>query len=124
MVLNRRTRWVVAKGQNIAGLQYLYGANPNFQRGNTIYKYSNTIPFCEAIWDASGIDTINLSNFKKDLAINLNGGQLSTLSFDVADQSWSDKQHGNLGIAFNTVIENGIGGSGNVSIIGNAAKTR
>ena len=106
---------------DIAGLQYLYGANTNFQRGNTIYKYSNTIPFYETIWDASGIDTINLSNFKKDLAINLNGGQLSTLSFDVADQSWSDKQHGNLGIAFNTVIENGIGGSGNDSIIGNAA---
>lgn len=106
---------------DIAGLQYLYGANTKFQRGNTIYKYSNTIPFYETIWDASGIDTINLSNFKKDLAINLNGGQLSTLSFDVANQNWSDKQHGNLGIAFNTVIENGIGGSGNDSIIGNAA---
>ena len=106
---------------DIAGLQYLYWANTKFQQGNTIYKYSNTIPFYETIWDASGIDTINLSNFKKDLVVNLNGGQLSTLSFDVADQNWSDKQHGNLGIAFNTVIENGIGGSGNDSIIGNSA---
>ncbi len=106
---------------DIAGLQYLYGANTKFQRGNTVYKYSNTIPFYETIWDASGVDTIDLSNFKKDLEINLNGGQLSTLSFDVADKRWSDKQHGNLGIAFNTVIENGIGGSGNDSIIGNAA---
>tara|TARA_B100001175_G_C19323638_1_gene548998 strand:- start:96 stop:548 length:453 start_codon:yes stop_codon:yes gene_type:complete len=53
--------------------------------------------------------------------IDLNSGQLSTLSFDVADERWSNKQHGNLGIAFEAVIENGTGGSGNDSIIGNSA---
>jgi serralysin len=106
---------------DIAGLQYLYGINKNTNKGNTIYTYSNTIPFYETIWDASGIDTIDLNNFGKDLTINLNGGELSTLSFDVADEHWSNKQHGNLGIAFEAVIENGTGGSGNDSIIGNSA---
>lgn len=106
---------------DIAGLQYLYGINKSTNKGNTIYTYSNTTPFYETIWDASGIDTIDLHNFRKDLTIDLNGGQLSTLSFDVADERWSNKQHGNLGIAFEAVIENGTGGSGNDSIIGNAA---
>ena len=90
-------------------------------KGDTIYQYLNTSPFYETIWDASGIDTIDLNNFRKDLIIDLNGGQLSTLSFDVADERWSNKQHGNLGIAFEAVIENGKGGSGNDSIIGNSA---
>ena len=106
---------------DIASLQHLYGINKKTNKGNTIYQYSNTSPFYETIWDSSGIDTIDLNNFRKDLIIDLNGGQLSTLSFDVADERWSNKQHGNLGIAFEAVIENGTGGSGNDSIIGNAA---
>jgi len=105
----------------IAGLQYLYGINKSTNKGNTIYTYSNTTPFYETIWDASSIDTIDLNNFKKDLTIDINSWQLSKLSFDVADERWSNKQHGNLGIAFEAVIENATGGSGNDSIIGNSA---
>ena len=71
--------------------------------------------------DASGNDTLDLSNFNKDLKVNLTDGELSTLSFDVDDKRWSNKQHGNLGISFGCIIENAIGGSGNDSIIGNSA---
>ena len=46
---------------------------------------------------------------------------MSTLSFDVADQNWSNKKAGNLGIAFGCVIERCIGGHGDDVITGNAA---
>ena len=106
---------------DLASLQHLYGANPKTNKGRTTYKYANTIPFYETIWDASGNDTLDLSNFNKNLKVNLTDGELSTLSFDVEDERWSNKQHGNLGIAFGCIIENAAGGSGNDSIIGNEA---
>ena len=62
-----------------------------------------------------------MSNFNKGLKINLTGGELSTLSFDVDDARWSNKNHGNLGIAFDCIIENAIGGSGPDVITGNEA---
>ena len=48
---------------------------------------------------------LDLSNFNKDLEINLTDGELSTLSFDVSDKRWSDKQHGNLGISFGCIVK-------------------
>ena len=104
---------------DLAALQHLYGVNKKTNKGNTTYKFSNTVPFYKTIWDASGKDTLDLSNFNKDLEINLTDGELSTLSFDVSDKRWSDKQHGNLGISFGCIIENATGGTGNDSIIGN-----
>ena len=106
---------------DIAGLQHLYGANQKTNKGDTIHEYSNTVPFYQTIWDASGNDTISLINFNKGLKINLTGGELSTLSFDVEDKRWSNKMHGNLGIAFDCIIENAIGGSGPDVITGNQA---
>ena len=109
---------------DLAALQHLYGANNKTNKGNTTYKFSNTLPFYKTIWDASGKDTLDLSNFNKDLEINLTDGKLSTLSFDVSDKRWSDKQHGNLGISFGCIIENATGGTGNDSIIGNDANNK
>ena len=109
---------------DLAALQHLYGANKKTNKGNTTYKFSNTAPFYKTIWDASGKDTLDLSNFNKDLKIKLTDGELSTLSFDVSDRRWSDKQHGNLGISFGCIIENAIGGTGNDSIIGNDADNK
>ena len=104
---------------DLAGLQYLYGVNTKASLGDTTYIFENNLPFYETIWDASGVDTFDFEDFTNDLSINLNGGKLSTISFDVDDKRWADKQHGNLGIAFDCLIENAIGGSGNDTIIGN-----
>ena len=109
---------------DLAALQHLYGANNKTNKGNTTYKFSNALPFYKTIWDASGKDTLDLSNFNKDLEVNLTDGELSTLSFDVSDKRWSDKQHGNLGISFGCIIENATGGTGNDSIIGNDADNK
>lgn len=106
---------------DVAGLQHLYGANKKTNRGNTTYRFSSTEPFYKTIWDASGVDTLDLSNFSRPLKINLSEGKLSTLSFDVNDERWSNKIVGNLGIAFDCVIENSVGGTSDDVITGNAA---
>ena len=102
---------------DIAPLQYLYGANTSYNSGDTNYTYSPRTPFIETIWDGSGIDTIDFSNFNKKNIINLEDGKSSTIGFDV---NWSMKD--NLGIAFNAIIENAIGGSGSDTITGNKYK--
>ena len=75
---------------DIAALQYMYGANFNTNAGNTVYTWSPTTgetfidgvgqgassanKIYEAIWDGGGIDTYNLSNYTTNLHIDLAPG--------------------------------------------------
>jgi serralysin len=99
---------------DIAPLQYLYGANMSHNASDTTYSYKPDTPFIEAIWDAGGTDTLDFSNFSKANTISLVDGEYSTIGFDV-DWSMTD----NLGIAFDVIIEDAIGGSGDDTIKGN-----
>jgi serralysin len=99
---------------DIAPLQYLYGANMSHNASDTTYSYKPDTPFIEAIWDAGGTDTLDFSNFNKANTISLVDGEYSTIGFDV-DWSMTD----NLGIAFDAIIEDAIGGSGDDTIKGN-----
>ena len=99
---------------DIAPLQYLYGANMSHNASDTTYSYKPDTPFIEAIWDAGGTDTLDFSNFSKANTISLVDGEYSTIGFDV-DWSLTD----NLGIAFDAIIEDAIGGSGDDTIKGN-----
>ena len=99
---------------DIAPLQYLYGANMSHNASDTTYSYKPDTPFIEAIWDAGGTDTLDFSNFSKANTISLVDGEYSTNGFDV-DWSMTD----NLGIAFDAIIEDAIGGSGDDTIKGN-----
>jgi hypothetical protein len=101
---------------DIAPLQYLYGANMSHNASDTTYNYKPDTPFIEAIWDAGGTDTLDFSNFNKANTISLVDGEYSTIGFDV-DWSMTD----NLGIAFDAIIENAIGGSGDDTIKGNSS---
>ena len=101
---------------DIAPLQYLYGANMSHNASDTTYNYKPDTPFIEAIWDAGGTDTLDFSNFSKANTISLVDGEYSTIGFDV-DWSMTD----NLGIAFDAIIENAIGGSGDDTIKGNSS---
>ena len=98
----------------IAPLQSLYGANMRHNASDTTYNFKPDTPFIEAIWDAGGTDTLDFSNFSKANTISLVEGEYSTIGFDV-DWSMTD----NLGIAFDAIIENAIGGSGDDTIKGN-----
>ena len=107
---------------DIAAIQYLYGANMNHNSGDTTYSFDPDTPFIEAIWDAGGNDTLDFSNFSESNTISLVDGEHSTIGFDAKtneDVDWSMTD--NLGIAFNAIIENAIGGSGDDTITGNSS---
>ena len=70
----------------------------------------NTSPVI-AIWDAGGIDTLDLSGAGNDVRLDLEMGAFS----DVAGMTR------NVAIAHGTLIENAIGGSGDDVIVGNEA---
>ena len=108
---------------DIAAIQYLYGANMTTRTGDTIYGFhSNTErDFYSAtnsdqkliftVWDAGGEDTLDFSCYSQDQRINLNEGSFSDIG----------GLKGNVSIAVGVTIENAIGGSGNDVIAGNNA---
>lgn len=100
---------------DILAIQYLYGANNSFHTGNDVYHFSASEGTFETIWDAGGVDTIDISQFTTNCSINLTPGSYSSLPLT----NWSVKD--NIGIAFGAVIENAIGGSGNDTLTGNSA---
>lgn len=105
---------------DIQAIQYLYGANTNYRTGNDIYAFYPNKPFYRTIWDAGGNDTIDISAFNSGSEINLRAGTYSTITFPSTESFWFDGTN-NLGIAFDVVIENVIGSSGNDTIINNNA---
>ncbi len=78
--------------------------------------------FYQSIWDAGGIDTIDISNFSTDCTVNLIPGSYSSIQY-INTGTGSDLYDGtnNLGIAFGVTIEIVRGGSGNDVITGNSA---
>ncbi len=115
---------------DIAAIQYLYGANTSYRTGNDTYTFDPASPFMRTIWDAGGADTISVSNFTKGCIIDLQPGHYSKITIESASTDGFNFSGGdlpnydgtdNLGIAFGCIIENAIGGSGNDTLIGNDA---
>ena len=107
---------------DIAAIQYLYGANNNYHTGNDTYTFDPSHPFYMAIWDAGGIDTIDVSNFSTNCTIDLTPSHYSSILY--SNQGTTSNLYtgtNNLGIAFGCIIENVMGGHGNDTIIGNSA---
>jgi serralysin len=104
---------------DIAAIQYLYGANMSYKTGNDTYSWSNGQQIFETIWDAGGNDTIDASNQSSAVTINLNSGQWST----IGGTFWNGQAYVNdcLTIAYGAVIENAKGTALNDTLIGNQA---
>ncbi len=104
---------------DIAAIQYLYGANTSTRNGNDVYSWQPGQQILETIWDGGGIDTIDWSNQSTAALINLNAGEWSELG----PAYWNGKVYDSetLAIAYDVTIENAVGGTGNDSIIGNQA---
>jgi len=100
---------------DIAPLQHLYGANTLHNTGDTIHTFDPETPFIQTLWDASGEDTLDFSNFSKNNVIDLNGGTNSTIK---GNSGWSYENI--LGLAYGIEIENALGGSGSDILTGNA----
>lgn len=108
---------------DIMAIQELYGAS-NVRSDNTIYGFGsnaggetgwlydftkNTDPIL-AIYDAGGIDTLDLSGWGTPSYVDLNPGAFSSVN----------GMTNNLSLARNTIIENAITGAGDDTVIGNA----
>ena len=108
---------------DIRAMATLYGLSTTTRTGDTTYGFGNnsgrsiytasvgSTLLGYTIFDSGGIDTLNYSGFESDQVINLNAETFSNVGGGT----------GNVTIAFNTVIENAVGGSGNDSLIGNSA---
>ncbi|MEQ1950582.1 M10 family metallopeptidase [Mesorhizobium sp. CN2-181] len=132
---------------DIAAIQSLYGADKTTAAGNTVYTFTDTsLDGRQAIYDAGGTDTIDLSALSRGSKVDLRPGAYS----DIAYYSTADQiddliaQHGsqfasfitnamnnpstpayewenNLGLSFTTVIENVTGSKFADELTGNAA---
>jgi len=115
---------------DILAIQQKYGADPATRTGDDTYGFHTKLsgpwrPVYDfdaaynpdpviAIYDAGGHDTLDASGYASNQRISLIAGTLS----DVGALTQ------NVGIAFGTVIEDAVGGSGNDTITGNAAGNR
>ncbi|TAJ70296.1 MAG: matrixin family metalloprotease [Phenylobacterium sp.] len=132
---------------DILALQSIYGANPDTAAGDTTYAWAEDEAFWLSLYDAGGSDTIDLSRHLRASAIDLTPGHFSSIGIYSAEQQTADwiarfpsfagqitqmmdaqaaskrlyTGHDNVGIAFNTVIENVHAGSGDDTVTGNAA---
>jgi Ca2+-binding RTX toxin-like protein len=112
---------------DIAALQYMYGANFSYNSGNTVYHFSPADPFIfQTIWDGGGIDEYDLSAYSTPVSIDLRPGAWTiTSSQQLADLGDGHRARGNVANAllYNgnpaSLIENATGGSGNDWIEGN-----
>ena len=134
---------------DIAALQYLYGANYNYNNSDSVYTWSPTTgemfingqgqgsattnTIFRTIWDGGGNDTYDFSNYTTNLQVDLSPGAYSLLSnAQLALLGYESSRGyiyatGNVANAYlyggNTasLIENAIGGTGNDGIVGNVA---
>lgn len=119
---------------DIAALQALYGKSAGYQSGDTNWSFNDThAEYQTTIYDTGGLDTLDASEQTIGSLINLQPGSLSSVG-GVApptgkesqfaqyklDGVFGDKAYNNVGISFDTLIENAKGGSGNDVIIGHA----
>lgn len=126
---------------DIAALQYMYGADNAYNNGNTTYTFSTTTGemfingvgqgagvanyIFLTVWDGGGNDTYDFSNYSTAASINLLAGSYSTPSqAQRANLGDGNTARGSIFNAYqngDSLIENAFGGSGNDSIVGNQA---
>lgn len=116
---------------DIIALQKLYGANPSYRSGNDSYTWDQKTGFREILYDAGGIDTIDLTGSSMRSYIDLMPTSISSINLRVTEaeirtnlEPWyltsgaAYRGNGNLGIL--GTIENVKAGSGSDRINGNS----
>lgn len=108
---------------DIALLQQFYGANMSTASGNNIYTLPDTNAtgtYWTTIWDTGGTDEIRYTG-TRDVTIDLRAALIDYATGGGGFISTATGIAGGLTIAQNVIIENGRGGSGNDTIVGNNA---
>ncbi|HIE90540.1 MAG TPA: DUF4214 domain-containing protein [Methylophilaceae bacterium] len=106
---------------DILAIQYIYGANYNFNSGDDIYFFDDSTTYHETIWDGGGNDSIVYDGVF-NVTIDLNPSYSSRIGRDVQVLDYNLNPIGsidNVWIAYDVVIENALGGAGNDELIGN-----
>jgi serralysin len=132
---------------DLAALQYMYGANYATNAGATTYRWNpatgelaingagqgaaRTNTILETIWDGGGTDTYDFSAYTTGLRVNINPGDWTTTSSaQLAVLGAGHVARGNIASAYvyagneASLIENVRGGSGADWILGNNAANR
>ncbi|MBH2037303.1 MAG: M10 family metallopeptidase C-terminal domain-containing protein [Pseudomonadales bacterium] len=113
---------------DVMAMQAIYGADLTTRTGNTVYGFGCNISGPQAqlfdfslndnpiitLYDAGGIDTLNLSGWTTASTINLAPGSYSNCN----------SMTYNIAIAYSCDIENAVGGAGLDTITGNALANR
>ncbi len=108
---------------DVAAIQYLYGANLDFQTCSNVYELpsSNAVGSSySTIWDAGGQDTISARGAIRDVSIDLRAAPLTGENAGGYISS-VDGVYGGFTIANGVTIENAVGGIGHDVIRGNDA---
>ncbi len=79
---------------DIMAVQSLYGANPNYNKTDTQIRLEANSPIPQTIYDAGGMDSLNLANHVINVSIDLRQGQFSSVGGETD----------NIAIAWGTVI--------------------
>lgn len=114
---------------DIAAAQRLYGANMTTRTGDTVYGFSSTAGrtlfdiasasqgAAFSIWDAGGVDALDLSGYSENADIDLRPGAFSS----AGPTPDNGPARYNISIAVGVLIEDAIGGSGHDTLTGNDA---
>jgi Ca2+-binding RTX toxin-like protein len=105
---------------DILAIQSLYGANTQWQAGNTVYSWAADQSVFETIWDGGGIDTIDASNQLAAVRLDLSEGGYSQIGKAFVDLSTNTAVNDGLAIAYGAKIENAIGSNFDDVLLGNA----
>jgi len=122
---------------DIAAIQYLYGANWSTNSGDSTYTFDPGAEVVLAtIWDGGGTDTYDFDSYTTNLSIDLTPGAWSNLGSQYAATEYTLEDdvvvptstfNGNLATPYlygndpRSLIENAKGGSGNDTLTGNQA---
>jgi serralysin len=117
---------------DIAAIQYMYGANYNYNSGDTVYSFSPTdTKIFRTLWDGGGVDTYDASAYTAGVTLQLAPGDWSTLATgQLANLGNGVVAPGSVANALlyqsdtRSLIENAIGGSGDDILRGNAGNNQ
>lgn len=93
---------------DIATIQYLYGANYDYNSGDTTYSLTGQTKV-STTWDGAGTDTYNSTSYTGGVTLDLREGLQYVTQVGATD----------LWTAFGANIENAVSGSGNDYLYGN-----
>lgn len=112
---------------DVVVLQHLYGKAEKTNTGDTIYSYDDTYDFHQLIYDVDGIDTISVEDSVRNNVIDLRSGAFSSIASNPTgfyDKNLGgehlNRSNNNLSIAYDVVVENAVGGSGDDILVANA----